>query len=318
MENDMDLTGHATPPTVDAIFEWYLRQRKDAHRPHLGGSQIGRACQRALWYQFRHMDRATFDGRVLRLFETGDREEGRIVANLRAVGVTVWDVDPDTGRQIRFTAHDGHFALSLDGVGKGFRESGQPHTLEFKTMNDKNFRAMERDGLEKAKPIYWAQCQIGMHLADLDRCAFIAVNKNTDAIYMERVRRDPAEGMKLLAKAGEIIWADKPPAKLSNDPSFFECKFCDYRNICHLQKPPEVNCRTCAHATPERGGDGDWSCAKGRTFGKVCDAHLFNPHAMPWEVYDATPDWVEYQTGDGEIVRNEGNSQAIADEWVPF
>lgn len=314
----MDLTNHATPPTVAAIYDHYATQRRDAHRPHLGGSQIGNECSRALWYQFRHMDRADFDGRVLRLFETGDREEARIVANLRAVGVTVWDRDPDTGKQIRFTAHDGHFALSLDGVGQGFKESSQPHTLEFKTMNEKNFRAMERDGCQKSKPVYWAQCQIGMHLAGLDRCAFIAVNKNTDEIYMERIKLDVAEAIQLVAKAGEIIWSDKPPAKLSNDPSFWKCKFCDFHAVCHRGRPPEVNCRTCAHATPEKGGDGAWSCAKGREFGAPCPQHLFNPYAMPWEVRDASPDWVEYQTDQGEIIRNEGNSLEIAGDWVPW
>ena len=314
----MNLEPWNTPPTVQAIFEWYQAQRKDAHRPHLGGSQIGNECSRALWYQFRHIDRATFDGRVLRLFETGDREEDRIVANLRAVGVKVWDRDPDTGKQIRFTAHDGHFALSLDGVAEGLKESGQPHTLEFKTMNDKNFRAMEAKGCEATKPQYYAQCQIGMHLSGLERCVFIAVNKNTDAIYMERIKYDSAMALQLVAKAGEIIWSEKPPAKINNDPSFYLCKFCDYNQVCHMQKPPEVNCRTCAHATPEKGGDGAWSCAKGKAFGTVCEEHLFNPHAMPWAVHDASPDFVEYVTEDGEIIRNEGNSQDLHDQWVPF
>lgn len=314
----MDLTGYATPRTVQDIYEHYVANRKGEHRPHLGGSQIGNPCARALWYQFRHMDRPVFDGRMLRLFETGDREEGRIVENLRAVGVTVWDRDPDTGRQIRFAACDGHFALSLDGVGQGFKESGQPHTLEFKTMSDKNFKALQKDGVEKSKPIYWAQCQIGMHLSDLDRCAFIAVNKNNDEIYMERIKRDLAAGLQLVAKAEEIIFSDKPPAKLHNDPSFYLCKFCDYRHVCHEGKPPEVNCRTCAHATPERGWDGKWSCAKGLEFGKPCVAHLFNPFAMPWEVIDAGTDWIEYQTGDGEVIRNCENSQEIAASWIPF
>ena len=314
----MDLDPFNTPPTVQAIFEWYQAQRKSEHRPHLGGSQIGNECSRALWYQFRHMDRGYFDGRVLRLFQTGDREEDRIVSNLRSVGVTVWDLDPDTGKQIRFTAHDGHFALSLDGVAEGLRESSQPHTLEFKTMNDKNFRAMENKGCEETKPVYFAQCQIGMHLAGLDRCAFIAVNKNTDAIYMERIKYDPAIALKLVAKAGEVIFTDKPPAKLNTDPAFYLCKFCDYSAVCHLGKLPEVNCRTCAHASPERGGDGLWSCSKGQAFGTICEKHLFNPYAMPWDVHDASPDWVEYVTEDGEIIKNEGNSETLASEWVPF
>jgi hypothetical protein len=187
-----------------------------------------------------------------------------------------------------------------------------------KTMNDKNFKAMEAKGCEATKPIYYAQCQIGMHLAELDRCAFIAVNKNTDAIYLERIKYDPAMALKLIAKAEGVIFADKPPAKLNTDPSFYLCRFCDYNAVCHMGKPPEVNCRTCAHATPEREGDGNWSCAKGKAFGAVCSEHLFNPHAMPWEVHDATPDWVEYVTDDGEVIRNEGNSQDIYNGWVPF
>lgn len=312
----MDLTGHATPATVQAIYAHYVAKRKNEHRPHLGGSQIGNPCARALWYQFRWCDRPSFEGRQLRLFETGDREEDRLVANLRAVGVTVWDRDPDTGRQIRFEACEGHFALSLDGVAEGLKESGQPHTLEFKTMNDKNFKALQRDGVEKSKPVYYAQCQIGMHLAGLERCAFIAVNKNDDTIYMERIKYDPAMGLQLVAKAREIIFSDKPPAKLNADPSFYLCRFCDFRHVCHEGKPPEVNCRTCAHATPEPGAK--WSCAKGQEFGAPCVLHLFNPFGMPWEVYDAGSDWVEYVTQDGEIIRNSENSQEIVEGWVPF
>lgn len=314
----MNLDAYATPKTVQAIYDHYKASRKNEHRPHLGGSQIGNECARALWYQFRHYDAPNFDGRLLRLFETGDREEERIVSNLRAIGVKVWDRDPDTGKQIRFTACDGHFALSLDGVGEGFAESSAPQTLEFKTMNDKNFKATQNKGVQETKPQYWAQCQIGMHLAGIDRCAFIAVNKNTDEIYFERIKYDMAEGLKLVAKAESIIFADKPPQKLNSDPSFYLCKFCDYRDICHGGKPPLVNCRTCAHSTPERGKDGAWSCALGRDM-NPCEMHLFNPYGMPWEMTDAGSDWIEYETAEGEVIRNhEGNSHKIKEGWIPF
>lgn len=313
----MDLELYAQPKTVQAIYAHYKAQRKSEHRPHLGGSQIGNHCARALWYQFRWADKPQFDGRMLRLFETGDREEGRIVANLRAVGVTVWDRDPDTGGQIRFTACAGHFALSLDGVGEGFAESAAPHTLEFKTMSGKNFKATAAKGVQEVKPIYWAQCQVGMHLAGLDRCVFLAVNKDTDEIYMERIKADAAEGIKLIAKAESIIFSDKPPAKLSEDPSFFGCKFCDFKEVCHNGKPPEVNCRTCAHSTPERTGDGLWSCALGKPM-QICKDHLYNPYGMPWDIADAGSDWVEYTTDHGEVVRNQRNSEEINAGWIPF
>ena len=135
----MDLERYTEPKTIAAIWANYEAKRKSEHRPHLGGSQIGNPCERALFYQFRHAARPHFEGRTLRLFERGDREEPVIVSNLRAVGATVWETDPDTGKQISFSAHGGHFSLSLDGVAEGLPDAPKTvHTLEFKTMNDKS------------------------------------------------------------------------------------------------------------------------------------------------------------------------------------
>ena len=310
----MDISGSTTPETIKRIFDHYQAKRKGEHRLHLGGSQIGRECDRALWYQFRWAWTPYFEGRMLRLFETGDREEDRVVRNLRDVGVTVWDRDPDTGRQVRFEACGGHFALSLDGVGEGFPESKKPHTLEFKTMNTKSFRKVSEDGLQKANAIYWAQCQIGMHLSKLERCYFFAVCKETDAIYGERIRYDPAEGIKLEAKANRIVFAPLPPSRITEDPSDWRCKFCPYFAVCQGNKIPEVHCRTCAHVTPER--DGSWSCSQGNKVGEVCQSHLFIPQMMPkdLEVKDAGADWVDYLDQlTGQTERNKNNSQAMFD-----
>ena len=307
----MNLEQYMLPKTIEAIYQHYKDKRKNEHRQHLGGSQIGNECDRALWYQFRHAWSPNFDGRLLRLFETGDREEDRIVANLRAVGVTVWEKDPDTGKQVRFEACGGHFALSLDGVGEGFPESKKPHTLEFKTMNDKNFKALKNMGLEKSKPIYWAQCQVGMLLSGLDRCYFFAVNKNTDDMYGERIKLDKREAKALIDRAERIIFAQQPPSRLTEEASDWRCKFCPYWAVCHGCKIPEVNCRTCCHVTPEQ--DGTWTCARGKT-PEPCEEHLYIPMMMPKdiEMTDAADDWVEYTDLDtGEIFRNNGNSHEI-------
>jgi hypothetical protein len=63
-----------TPPTVSAIYERYEARSGEWRREHLGGSQIGRECDRALWYGFRWATAPDFDGRLLRLFDTGHRE----------------------------------------------------------------------------------------------------------------------------------------------------------------------------------------------------------------------------------------------------
>lgn len=310
----MDLEPHVTPPTIRAIYAAYeARRAAETPRGHLGASQIGKECDRELWLAYRHAETEEFDGRKLRLFNTGHREEDRIIADLRAAGVTVWDRDPATGKQFTYTAVGGDFSCSLDGVGQGFAESTKPHTLEFKTMNDKNFKAIKNVGLEKFSSTYWAQVQVGMHLADLDRCYFIAVNKNTDEIYGERVRYDAACAMKYLARAERIIKAEQPPAKISDDPAFFGCKFCAFRQTCHGNKPPTVNCRTCAHVDVN-----PWGCKVGKV-GTVCGAHIFNPYILGWEITDAGEGWIEYVTPWGEVIRNgDGNSEEIRNAWVPF
>ena len=85
---------------------------------------------------------------MLRLFETGRLEEERLIRNLRRIGVTVLDVDPETGRQWHVQAHGGHFGGSLDGVGLGIPEAPKTwHVLEFKTHNaQESFAELKQQG----------------------------------------------------------------------------------------------------------------------------------------------------------------------------
>lgn len=307
----MELEQHVTPATVKAIYESYETRNVPRHSRRLGASQIGGACDRAIWYGFRHVAMAQFDGRMLRLFDTGHREEARVIEDLRAAGVTVYDIDPDTGEQFTFTAVDGHFVCKLDGAGEGFKESAALHVIEIKTMNAKGFALLKKDGAQKTKPLYWAQCQIAMHLSKTDRCALIVVCKDTDEIYMERIKLDQAEAMKLIARAEKIIYTDTLPQKISADPSFWQCKFCDYFKVCHQKAEPLVNCRTCAHATPERTGDGAWSCAKSCDMTKPdCPEHLFSPELVPYEPQDAGEGWVEYLDPDTDEIKTNTAGQS--------
>ena len=88
-------------PTLDAIYAAYVAEAGDGFRDHLGASIIGKDCERALWYDFRWASRRVFSGRMLRLFDTGKREEDRLVRDLRRTGATVLDADPETGRARR-------------------------------------------------------------------------------------------------------------------------------------------------------------------------------------------------------------------------
>ena len=139
-------------PTRDAIFAAYEADADTGFRPHLGASQIGKSCERALWYDFRWTTPARFPGRILRLFETGQLEEARLVRNLRRTGATVLEVDPETGRQWRVEAHGGHFGGSLDAVALGLLEAPKTwHVVEFKTHSAEELPRAGRQGRRRGQ-----------------------------------------------------------------------------------------------------------------------------------------------------------------------
>lgn len=302
-------------PVVSAIYD-YWANRADPPRSYLGGSAIGRECEREQWYAFRNCGvGAKFDGRMMRLFNRGHREEPVFVEELRAIGVTVHDIDPSTGQQFRFKAHGGHFAGGIDGVALGVPTAEKTwHLVEMKTHNAKSFALLAKDGVAKSKPEHFAQVQVYMRMASLERALYLAVNKDNDELYAERIKHDPATSERLFEKAERIIFAAEPPARLSEDAAFWKCKGCAFATGCHGDRLPTPNCRNCLHATPEREGDGRWSCAKwasdipANAQARGCGEHRFIPALLAkWgAAEDASQEdnWVEYKAADGHVFRN--------------
>ena len=305
-------------PTVEAIYRWYEDQSENP-RAHLGASLIGRECPRELWYSFRWVTKVLFKGRVLRLFETGQLAEERFIKNLRDIGVTVYNENKQ-GHQYRFKDHGGHFAGSVDGVVIGIFESPKTaHLAEYKTHGEKSFNHLKAHGVQKAKPEHVAQMQVYMHYMKLTRAMYMAVNKNTDELYVERIKYEKKAALLLIRKAKDIIDADVPPTGISKDPSFYKCKFCDHADACHQGQLAEVNCRTCLHSTPIEGGwHCNWHKAKLSYEKQIvgCEDHLFIPALVPLEVHDAGDDWVAYTTPDGNKLTNRNNSKTLG-EMLP-
>lgn len=248
--------------TVAKIYQHYEDNQEDGRRPHLGASLIGRPCERQLWYTFRWATITRHGGLLLRLFETGQMAEARFVKNLRDIGVEVMEVNPATGKQWSVSDFGGHFGGSMDGAALGITEAPKTwHVLELKTHSAKSFADLVKNGVVKSKPEHHAQMMTYMGYTGMERAAYMAVNKDTDELYFERIDFDPVEFAKIKARAERIIRSAEPPLRISNDPSWYLCRFCDFHAICHESAPPQANCRTCAHSTPELDGDRRWSCA---------------------------------------------------------
>lgn len=251
-----------TSPTVEAIDQHHVAQNQPRHSRRIGGAWLGRPCERQAWYKFRWAYLPEeFSGRMLRLFETGHREEARMIEDLRAAGVLVEDVDPETGEQWSATAVDGHFLGFADGILSGVLEAPKTrHLFEAKTHGQKSFDQLVKHGVTASKPEHVAQMQIYMHLLGLTRAFYLAKNKNTDELHAERLEYDAAHAAALLAKAERITEAHEPPARISEDPEYYLCRAfkCPAFDICHGSGLPLRNCRTCLHSTPIPMGR--WYC----------------------------------------------------------
>ena len=139
----------------------------------------------------------------------------------------------------------------------------------------------------------------------------------TGLTYPTCIVSAPGDATRLfvLEKAGRIIFAQRPPSRISEDPAWYECRMCAHHDVCHGGGAAAVNCRTCLHATPVEGG---WHCARhdrmqaSQEQRGACERHLFIPDLVPGEVTDAGDDHVTYRMKDGTSWINDARGTEVA------
>lgn len=283
---------------VDLIYGEYERRNNEPPRGYLGMSGFATDCDRALWYGFRWaVDKERFSGRMLRLFETGHREEARMIEDLKRIGVTIEERDPQTGEQWALRDTTGHFRGHMDGVAVEIPGVGRA-VLEFKTHNEASFKSVVSQGVKASKPGHFRQMMLYMHFSGIERAFYLAHNKNTDELYGEIVDYDPAVGQALERRGLRIIQAQNPPARLFENPdskAAYACKMCAAFSVCHKGMFAKRNCRTCLHSTPV--SDGKFHCALHDTEldtefqAHGCSSHRYIPALVPGKMKSATDDF---------------------------
>lgn len=155
----------------------------------------------------------------------------------------------------------GHFGGSLDAVIILPPEFGYDKPLlgEFKTNGTgPGFVKMQEDGMPVAKPMHFAQVSTYGKYHNFEWCLYMNINKNDDSIHIELVKLDHSLGERCVSKAERIIMSPVPPPRLSDNPTFKTCQYCDYRPVCHENLPVEKNCRSCRSCEPKP--DKQWFC----------------------------------------------------------
>lgn len=333
----------------EQIDRWHERNQSQP-RPHLGVSAIGDPDDRGLWLGFRWVFQQQFNGRILRLFRRGHNEERVIVEDLERIGL-----EPSYTLEAQLRVDFGsHVSGSCDGIiPSGVPEApSKPHLLEIKTINRVGMNKLERQGVEKAHPNYYVQAQCYMYGlteqgtigTDINRCLFIAVCKDDDSIYTERIRLNKGFAKAKVERAQSIAISERMPEPVYFDPSHFEAKFSPYYAVyfpnsataddmarlktmrgdgSRIEHKLGVNCRTCAHSTPT--SDSQWLCSMYDNspipveFQRAgCRSHAMHPDIMTligWGFVDGDRVNAIYRSPDGAEVKN-GADGVSSDEML--
>jgi len=294
--------------TITNLVDKYHEAHQDKPRPHLGCSLLGHPCDRYLWLHLRHAVIEQFSGRMLRLFRRGQNEEETIVSDLKAIGLVITHTGGDQSR-VDFGSH---VSGSLDGiVQSGVPEAPlRPHVLECKTHSKKSFDELVKLGVEKAKFQHYIQMQVYCLGKNIDRALYVAVCKDNDEMYSERIHLDKELAEKYIERGKAIALSERMPEPLSADPSWYLCKFCPAHDLCHKSKlTKEVNCRTCALSTPT--ADSKWLCSRHDNEEipfefqlEGCDGHVLHPELVPFQRKESASEWEAVYVIDGQEVRN--------------
>jgi hypothetical protein len=247
------------PTTEDILDAGSLKLADEQPRPHLGVSQVGHHCERAIWLGFRWVCKDTIQPTIARTFRLGDYIEEIVVHALIAGGMNI----TDRQKPVEFPETRYHMRGHIDGIITGVPELPKvPHLLEVKSMKHARFLKLKRQVLEKSNPTYYYQCQAYMHGLDLPWTLLVVMDKDTSEIHTIRFNYDSTAYDAVRYVANYIIDLDEPQIRLSEDPDHFECKWCGKYHWCQKNRGsvPDKNCRTCVSSQPQE--DGTWWCVR--------------------------------------------------------
>jgi len=294
----------------DALEQQYVSEQ----RGYIGASSIGAACDRRIWNQFHWVDSEKMSARSLKAIADGHHSEGVMADRLRLVDGISLHTHQENGEQFGF--EDGHIRGHLDGIIFGLEHSQEGHVWEHKCVNVEKFEKLiklkvkdETLALLEWDEIYFAQAQLYMHYFNI-KWHYLTVctpgSRNETACF---TAYNPDAANHYIERANKIISADKPPPRISESASWFQCKWCPFTDNCHGEKPPAMNCRTCVHSTSTQHGT--WVCElHHKELDKEvqksgCKDHLHNPGLMPGTQTDAGDGWIEYKLNNGTTIRNQ-------------
>ena len=206
----------------------------------LRASRIGTLCDRALFYSVAGAEEITTE-KSQRIFEVGKVLEPVIVSWLRNDG---WNV-----KRNLFDSSNESMSLSLEVNGGTIiahpdcvisRDDNKLILADIKTMNDRSFRNLKREGTVKSHPQYADQLTIYAQALrecghSIEQLAIVALNKNNCEGYIDLFTFEQ-ERYEALQKRAERIFACNEAPEQGERFADWCCSYCGYSHLCKLAR----------------------------------------------------------------------------------
>ena len=229
-----------TTELVRDLLDRAYKAKQDAQpkRAYLGASMMGKDCVRAVAFEYHQVPKDPergFSGQLYRVFDMGHDGEERMAKYLQIAGFSLRTENRD-GSQFGYAVAGGKMKGHIDGVIVDGPDVGcaWPALWENKALNAKGFGDVEDKGIEKAKPLYFAQVQIYMAYMQLERCLFTCLNRDTGEVYAEVIPLDAAKAQAYSDRGVKVIESRQPEdfPRIAREETDYRCRFCDWHDRC--------------------------------------------------------------------------------------
>lgn len=218
------------------------KRAKQERRQYLGASAIGGDCERAIQFEFAGAPRERdFKPDTLRKFDLGHCGEEVLRAWLCDAGFKLVQHNQRTGSLFSFSQLDGRFKGHPDGVFvDGPDLLKYPALWETKSTGAKTYREIERNGLKKARPGYYAQVAIYQAYLGLTEnpAVFTVLNLDSGEVGVHLISFDAQVAQEMSDRAVRIVTATDagellPRPFASSDD--YRCRMCSFAARCWSQ-----------------------------------------------------------------------------------
>lgn len=226
---------------INAVIHQSLAAKRanQARRQYVGASSVGGHCERQIQFEFAGAPREKEpNGLTLTKFDLGHMNEELSRCHFQDAGFHLVTKNQRTGATFTFSQMDGQFSGTPDGVFiDGPPVFAYPALWETKSVGAKTYRAIEKEGLRKARPTYYAQVAVYQAYLGLTEnpAVFTVFNLDSGERLHLLVPFDAEEAQRMTDRAVRIIKSTKagdllPRAYAKAD--HFECKWCPFRERC--------------------------------------------------------------------------------------